>query len=197
MADNVIKEKAKTLVGGNILSRALDGICPSPEQKIEILKTAMPYAADVAKAAIPPAAEVLKTTVSAAADTVKTTIPYAADIAKDAIHVCSDVSKDLIGLYKDCIDLTGQEGRIKEKELDVMYAKFKTCQQFFAYSFAERNGALQQDYRVLDDAIARGDRDMIIRAMGSIGNIVTSSPLSELQQMLERYDKPEDSLLDF
>lgn len=142
-------------------------------------------------------ADVTKDVAPQAADVIKTTVPYAADVAKDIVHGATEISKDLISLYKDCIDLAGQEGRIKEKELDAMYEKFKTCQQFFAYSFAERNGALQRNYKVLDDAIARGDRDLIIQAMGYIGNIVTSSPLSELQKLLERYDTPDDSLLDF
>ena len=128
---------------------------------------------------------------------VKTTVPYAADVAKEIVHGATDISKDLISVYKDCINLAGQEGRIREKELDAMYEKFKTCQQFFAYSFSERHGALQQDYKILDDAIANGDREMIIRAMDSIGSIVTSSPLSDLQKLLERFDTPDDSLLDF
>lgn len=64
-------------------------------------------------------------------------------------------------------------------------------------SFGERHEALQHYYDIMDKAIAEDNQDLIIAAMNSISSIVTSSPLSDLEKFLRRFNDPSDSLLDF
>lgn len=121
-------------------------------------------------------------------------------LAQDRFNTGLSLVQNVGGMYNQCMQLREHRKEVEamsKVELARTVAKYKVAQQFITESFAERNRALQQDYKVLDDAIKRGDREMIIAAMGKIGDIVTTSPLAELQELCERFDDPEDSLLDF
>lgn len=110
------------------------------------------------------------------------------------------LAQNVGSMYNDMLQLHEKRKTVEaisQVKLANTVAKYKVAQQFITESFGERNSALQQDYKVLDDAIAKGDREMIIAAMSKIGDIVTSSPLAELQELLVRFDDPDDSLLDF
>lgn len=112
----------------------------------------------------------------------------------------SGLTDDVTNLYHDCAKFRGQTKAIKamsKVQLANIVAKFQICQQFLTSSFNERNNALQKYYKVLDDAVKSGDRELIILAMGNISNIVTSSPLTELQELCKRFDDPKRPLLDF
>ena len=76
-------------------------------------------------------------------------------------------------------------------------AKYKVCHEFLESTFGERHEALQKHYDVLDNAVASGDRDLILAALHGISDIVTTSPLSELQRLAEVFDDPSVPLLDF
>lgn len=110
------------------------------------------------------------------------------------------LAQNVGSMYSDMMQLherTKSIEAISQVKLAGIVAKYKVAEQFLTNSFGERNEALQQDYKVLNDAIAKGDREMIISAMSHIGGIVTSSPLGELNELLERFDDPDDSMLDF
>lgn len=110
------------------------------------------------------------------------------------------MAQNVASMYGDIVSMRENTKAIQAMsaaKLAKTVAKFKVTQQAIAETFKERNSVLQQDYKVLDDAIAKGDREMIIAAMSKIGDIVTTSPLSELKELVERFDDPDDSLLDF
>jgi hypothetical protein len=120
--------------------------------------------------------------------------------ATDRLSQGLTLAQNVGSMYNDMLQLRERRKSVeaisKVKLADTV-AKYKVAEQFLTNSFGERNEALQQDYKVLNDAIAKGDREMIISAMSHIGGIVTSSPLGELNQLLERFDDPDDSMLDF
>lgn len=121
-------------------------------------------------------------------------------LAQDKLNTGLTLAQNIGGMYNECMQLHEHRKEVEamsKVELANTVAKYKIAQEYITQSFAERNGALQQDYKVLDDAIARGDREMIIAAMGKIGDIVTTSPLAELQELCKRFDAPEDSLIDW
>lgn len=112
----------------------------------------------------------------------------------------SGLTDDVTNMYRECVRFSGQTKAIEamsKVKLEEMAYKFEICQKFITSSFNERNGALQKDYKVLDDAVKRGDRELIIAAMGNISSIVTTSPLSDLQELCKRFDDPTSALLDF
>ena len=76
-------------------------------------------------------------------------------------------------------------------------AKYKTAEKFITSSFAERNGPLQNYYSVLDDAVRKGDKELIIAAMSNISGIVTTSPLKDLEKLCQSFDESLDNMLDF
>lgn len=86
---------------------------------------------------------------------------------------------------------------LTREQLARTVAKYKTAEKFITSSFSERNGVLQNYYSVLDDAVRKGDRELIISAMANISGIVTTSPLKDLGKLCESFDASLDKLLDF
>ena len=108
--------------------------------------------------------------------------------------------KDIAEFYTQC-QMINSKNRQLEAMTQVMLAntvaKFKLSEQFLTLSFGERHEALQHYYDIMDKAIAEDNQNLIIAAMNSISSIVTSSPLSDLEKFLRRFNDPSDSLLDF
>ncbi len=117
----------------------------------------------------------------------------------DKFNTGVSLAQNVSDVYRDCLSL--HEHR---KELECMTqaqivktaAKLKATETFMNNTFAERNGALQEHYKVLDDALKKGDRELIIAAMSSIGGIVTKSPLADIEKLCENFDDSIDDLLD-
>lgn len=108
--------------------------------------------------------------------------------------------KDIAELYTQCVEINAHTRQIEtfsQLKLAQTVAKFKLGELFLIQSFGERNGALQQYYKVLDKAIEEGNTSLILASMSSISGIVTKSPLDELERLYERFDDPNDSGLDF
>lgn len=121
-------------------------------------------------------------------------------VMQDKFNTGMTLVENIGGMYRECLQLRENRKIVEAKtkvELAKTVAQYKLAQDCITKIFSERAGALQQDYKVLDDAIARGDRDMILAAMAKIGDIVTTSPLAQLQELCTRFDDPDDSLLDF
>lgn len=119
--------------------------------------------------------------------------------ANQVVTVLGSV-KDIAEFYTKC-QMINSKNRQLEAMTQVMLAntvaKFKLSEQFLTLSFGERHEALQHYYDIMDKAIAEDNQDLIIAAMNSISSIVTSSPLSDLEIFLRRFNDPSDSLLDF
>lgn len=119
--------------------------------------------------------------------------------ANQVVTVLGSV-KDIAEFYTQC-QMINSKNRQLEAMTQVMLAntvaKFKLSEQFLTLSFGERHVALQHYYDIMDKAIAEDNQDLIIAAMNSISSIVTSSPLSDLEKFLRRFNDPSDSLLDF
>ncbi len=75
--------------------------------------------------------------------------------------------------------------------------KYKSCQDFLEKSFGERDKALEKHYNILDRAIEKGDRELVLYALQGISGIVTKSPLSEFEKFVELYNDTSKPLLDF
>ena len=86
---------------------------------------------------------------------------------------------------------------LTQVKLAGIVAKYKTAEKFITSSFSERNDALKNYYAVLDDAVRKGDRELIISAMANISGIVTTSPLKDLEKLCESFNDSLDGLLDF
>lgn len=118
----------------------------------------------------------------------------------DKAQALMDIGQNVADVYAKCTQLHEHRKEVEamtQMELAKTIAKYKATEQFMTETFSERREALHQDYKVLDDAIAKGDREMIIAAMSKIGDIVTTSPLADLEALSKRFDDPDDSLLDF
>lgn len=108
--------------------------------------------------------------------------------------------QNITSVYGHCVELREHRREVEAKTLLSLaktVAKFKIAEHAMTHIFGERNNALQADYKALDYAISTGNKELIIAAMGKIGDIVTSSPLKEIEELCERFDDPNDSLLDF
>ena len=109
----------------------------------------------------------------------------------EVIHKTLDVTQQVVEVYAESQRLNAQV------ELAKIAAKFQTAQNLIEKAFGERGQALNAHYRVLDDAINSGDRDMIIQAMNQISSIVVSSPLADITKFIEVFEDKSQPLLDF
>ena len=82
-------------------------------------------------------------------------------------------------------------------ELAKIAAKYKSCETFLNKTFGEREKTLNKLYNALDVAIESNNREAIIGAMKGMSEIVTSSPLSDLEKFAEIYNDTSQPLLDF
>lgn len=82
-------------------------------------------------------------------------------------------------------------------ELNKIAAKYKSCEDFMNRVFGERKSTLDKLYGVLDRAIENNDRESLIAAMKGMSDIVTSSPLQDLEKFAELYNDTSKPLLDF
>ena len=111
-----------------------------------------------------------------------------------------DKAERIASMYRDCKMVEAQTEQVKawsNVQITQTIAKYKTCQEALSKVFGERDKALSKTYEALDSAIASNDRGLIIEALRGIGNIVTKSPLEEIQRMLAIYDDDSQPLLDF
>lgn len=111
-----------------------------------------------------------------------------------------DQAANLANLYKECVlaeERTKQIEAWGQVEIARTVAKFKTAQDFMEKTFGERDRALTKFYDRLDDAVATGDREMILASLHGISSIVTKSPLDDFEKFIELYNDTSQPLLDF
>ena len=121
-------------------------------------------------------------------------------LANKQINTNLSLAQNIGGLYSDCIKLREHRKEVEaltQVKLAGIVAKYKTAEKFITSSFSERNDALKNYYAVLDDAVRKGDKELIISAMANISGIVTTSPLKDLEKLCESFNDSLDGLLDF
>lgn len=110
------------------------------------------------------------------------------------------LAKDVGGFFSECVRLHEHRKEVEamtQEKLATTVAKYKTAENFITSSFSERSEALQKYYAVLDDAVSKGDRELIISAMSNISGIVVSSPMKDLEKLCQSFDESLDNLLDY
>lgn len=120
--------------------------------------------------------------------------------AVDRAEQVMDVAQNVAGMYKDCMAIEAQTQKVKtwgDVEITKTIAKFKSTQDFLQKSFGERDEALRHHYAILDDAVAKNDREMIIAALKGISSIVTKSPLEDFDKFVAMYNDTTQPLFDF
>ena len=118
----------------------------------------------------------------------------------DQMLAVADAAQNIANLYTQCQAFKARTEQAKASsnvQMANTIAKYKVCQQFLESTFGERNGALQKHYELLDKAMESGDRELILASMQGISNIVTKSPLDELEQFAKVFNNPDLPLLDF
>jgi len=121
-------------------------------------------------------------------------------LAHERANTSLSLAQNIGGLYSDCVKLREHRKEVEaltQVKLAGIVAKYKTAELFITSSFSERNDALKNYYAVLDDAVRKGDRELIISAMANISGIVTTSPLKDLEKLCESFNDSLDNLLDF
>ncbi len=121
-------------------------------------------------------------------------------LLQNNVNTGLSIAQDIGSFYSDCVRMNEHRKEVEaltQENLVRTLAKYKTAEKFITSSFSERNGALQNYYSVLDDAVRKGDREMIISAMANISGIVTTSPLKDLEKLCKSFDNSLDNLLNF
>ncbi len=111
-----------------------------------------------------------------------------------------DVASQITEVYAESQRLDAQVAMTEkwsQVEMAKTAAKFYATRELIERTFGEREKALSAHYRALDHALESGDREVLLAAMQQISNIVTSSPLEEIQEFNRRYNDPTANLLDW
>lgn len=122
------------------------------------------------------------------------------NLAAQQLNEGISMVQNVAGLYTQCVQLqehTKQIEAMSRVQLARTVAKYKATEQFLTSTFEERGGVLRQHYKVLDHALASGDKELIIRAMSEISGVVTTSPLKDLEKLCENFDDSLDELMDW
>ena len=116
------------------------------------------------------------------------------------IGVGMDTLSKVTDLYAESQRLNAQVEIVKEVgkvKLANIAAKYQLSRQIIEETFSERKTSLNHFYKELDKAIDLDDTERIVNAMKCISNIVTSSPLEDIQQFIARFEATSQPLLDF
>lgn len=106
--------------------------------------------------------------------------------------------------------LTSLMKEVKEnKKLDVQHTlikgqiekvahNFHLQKTFLENTFAERRAVIQKQFDVIDFAMKNNDNEMLLNALASVSQVVTSSPLKDFQAFKNILDNDDETLyLDF
>ncbi|MDE6415666.1 MAG: hypothetical protein K2K68_01395 [Duncaniella sp.] len=118
----------------------------------------------------------------------------------EVFHHALDITTQIAEVYGESQRLSARVDMVREYskvELAKTAAKFQLTKDLIEKTFSERKGALSSLYNVLDDAIEKGDRELIINAMHQISSVVVSSPLSDIQNFIKAFEDKDQPLLDF
>lgn len=119
---------------------------------------------------------------------------------QDVINKTLDLSHKIADVYSESQRLNAQVEIVKEKskiQIANIAAKYLTTKTIIEEVFSERRVALSAHYKVLDEGIRSGDKDLIVKAMHEISTVVVSSPLEDINSFIERYNDTSQTLLDF
>ena len=122
------------------------------------------------------------------------------NLAAQQLNEGISMVQNVAGLYTQCVQLqehTKQIEAMSRVQLAQTVAKYKATELFLTSTFEERGEVLRQHYKVLDHALASGDKELIIRAMSEISGVVTTSPLKDLEKLCENFDESLDELMDW
>jgi len=74
-------------------------------------------------------------------------------------------------------------------QMEIRKAELKTelSKMYIGKVFEERKLALDSYYDIMKSAIEKGNDEMVIRSMAMIGNIVTTSPLKDIEKIMTSY----------
>ncbi len=121
----------------------------------------------------------------------------------DAAAIVSAVAETMsviAGCYAVCKqskERTRQIQMMTDVQLANITAKYKSFELLLNKVFGEREKALDIHYKTLDKAIASNDRELIAASIQGISNIVTKTPLEDLERLAHLYNDTSAPLLDF
>ena len=118
------------------------------------------------------------------------------NLAAQQLNEGISMVQNVAGLYT-LQEHTKQVEAMSRVQLAQTVAKYKATELFLTSTFEERGEVLRQHYKVLDHALASGDKELIIRAMSEISGVVTTSPLKDLEKLCENFDESLDELMDW
>ena len=122
------------------------------------------------------------------------------NLATQQLNEGISMVQNVAGLYTQCVQLQEHTKKVEAMsrvQLAQTVAKYKATELFLTSTFEERGEVLRQHYKVLDHALASGDKELIIRAMSEISGVVTISPLKDLEKLCENFDESLDELMDW
>lgn len=108
--------------------------------------------------------------------------------------------QNAMSLYKECSELEAKTEQIRlmtQVQLANIAARYQSCHEFLAYTFGERDKALEKHYDLLDQAMSNGDKDLVVEALRGISGIVTKSPLEDFEKFAKIFEDTSKPLLDF
>lgn len=117
-------------------------------------------------------------------DTLKKTSSVPAPL-KDATQDMVSQITELMRIRE--VEQTKREEIVAQKEvaLAAINAQKELILECMRHSFAERTAVLQQNFKVLDAALEKGDLSMLNLALSSMVQVIQTSPFQAIQQVVE------------
>lgn len=117
-------------------------------------------------------------------DTLKKTSSVPAPL-KDATQDMVSQITELMRIRE--VEQTKREEIVAQKEvaLAAINAQKELILECMRHSFAERAAVLQENFKVLDAALEKGDLSMLNLALSSMVQVIQTSPFQAIQQVVE------------
>ena len=112
-----------------------------------------------------------------------------------------DMINNAISVYRESQQIKRDIVRIEAEStvrLANIAAKYAFCHNVLVETYTERSTALQKHYEVLESAINKGDRELIIASLHGISSIVVENPIDNFTQLINAWNDQSKPLeLDF
>lgn len=92
--------------------------------------------------------------------------------------------KESAALYREHLQAQTRIAQLQAStaiELDRLRSQRELLREAMHLTFAERRYTIDRMFDKIDEGLARGDRELVLQGMRSVGEIVSSSPFADIQ----------------
>ena len=112
------------------------------------------------------------------------------DVLKNTVPIPAEELPRLFEMLQKCrkeSEITQREAKkydaIKEVMIREITGKYAFYEFLFSKIFSERQDAIKKDFQIIDEGMKKNNRNLIAAGISGLSQIVTTSPLADLEKL--------------